>query len=89
MVITKEQKQDITKNFGKDINDTGKVEVQIAILTQEILELTKHMKVNKKDNHSKLGLHKKVSQRKSLLKYLKSESQERYTTILDELNLRK
>ncbi len=89
MAITKEQKQEIIKKFGANEKDTGKTEVQIAILTQEILELTEHMKVNKKDKHSKLGLHKKVSQRASLLKYLKSESEERYLKLLPELGLRK
>ena len=89
MAITKEKKQEILKKFGKTEKDTGRTEVQIAILTSEILELTEHMKVNKKDKHSKLGLYKKVSQRASLLKYLKKESNERYLVILKELNLRK
>ncbi len=89
MAITKEQKQEIISKFGSNDKDTGKTEVQIAILTFEILELTEHMKVNKKDKHSKLGLYKKVSKRSSLLKYLKSESEERYKNILKELKLRK
>ncbi len=89
MAITNEQKQEIIKKFGSNDKDTGKTEVQIAILTAEIIELTEHMKVNKKDKHSKLGLYKKVSKRASLLKYLKSESEERYQIILKELNLRK
>ncbi|BDU67690.1 MAG: 30S ribosomal protein S15 [Candidatus Tyloplasma litorale] len=89
MAITKERKEQIIKSFGKDEKDTGKTEVQIAILTEEILQLTEHMKVNKKDKHSKLGLYKKVSQRASLLKYLKSESEERYKELLEALNLRK
>lgn len=89
MAITKEFKQELIKKYGASEKDTGKPEVQIAILTHEILQLTEHMKVNKKDKHSKLGLYKKVSQRASLLKYLKSESEERYLKILSELNLRK
>lgn len=89
MAITKEQKQEIITKFGKNDKDTGATEVQIAILTAEILELTEHMKVNKKDKHSKLGLYKKVSQRASLLKYLASESQERYLKLISALGLRK
>lgn len=89
MAITKEQKQEIVKQFGANEKDTGKTEVQIAILTAEIKDLTEHMKVNKKDKHSKLGLYKKVSKRTSLLKYLRSESEERYQAILPALGLRK
>lgn len=89
MAITQEKKQEIIKKFGANEKDTGRTEVQIAILTEEILSLTEHMKVNKKDKHSKLGLYKKVSQRASLIKYLKSESNERYLAILEALNLRK
>ncbi len=89
MAITKEQKQEIVKQYGTNEKDTGKTEVQIAILTAEIKDLTEHMKVNKKDKHSKLGLYKKVSKRASLLKYLESESVERYKAILAALGLRK
>lgn len=89
MAITKENKKDIIKKFGKDANDSGKTEVQIAILTDEIIDLTEHMKLNKKDKHSKLGLHKKVSKRKSLLKYLKKENNDRYLAVIEKLNLRK
>ena len=89
MAITKEQKSEIVEKYGVDAKDTGKPEVQIAILTSEILDLTEHMKVNKKDKHSKLGLYKKVSKRASLIKYLKNKSPERHATILKELKLRK
>ncbi len=89
MAITKENKIEIIKQFGANEKDTGKTEVQIAILTAEIKDLTEHMKVNKKDKHSKLGLYKKVSKRASLLKYLKSESEERYKDLLPKLGLRK
>ncbi len=89
MAITKENKQEIVKQFGANEKDTGKTEVQIAILTAEIKDLTEHMKVNKKDKHSKLGLYKKVSKRASLLKYLASESEERYQAVLAALGLRK
>jgi small subunit ribosomal protein S15 len=88
MALTKEQKQELVKKYGKDANDTGAIEVQVAILTEEIKLLTAHMIANKKDNHSKLGLHKKVSKRRSLLAYLKKESFERYEAILKELNLK-
>ena len=89
MAITKEKKQEIIEKYGANSADTGRTEAQIAILTADILELTEHMKVHKKDKHSKLGLYKKVSKRASLLKYLKSESVERYTVLLASLNLRK
>jgi len=89
MAISKENKQEIISKYGENSKDTGRTEVQIAILTAEILELTEHMKVHKKDKHSKLGLYKKVSQRASLLKYLKSESVQRYQALLASLNLRK
>lgn len=89
MAITKEKKQELINEFGSNKDDTGKTEVQIAILTSEIIELTQHMKKNKKDNHSKVGLYKKVSQRDSLLAYLKSQSEERYLTLIKKLKLRK
>jgi small subunit ribosomal protein S15 len=88
MALTKQQKADIIKQFGKDAKDTGAPEVQVAILTQEIKQLTVHMIANKKDNHSKLGLHKKVSKRRSILAYLRNESFERYEKLLKELNLK-
>ena len=88
MALSKTQKAEIVSKYGKDAKDTGRPEVQIAILTVEIQQLTKHMIENKKDNHSKLGLHKKVSKRRSLLAYLKRESFERYEKILNELNLK-
>ncbi len=88
-MITKEQKQEIVKQFGENEKDTGKTEVQIAILTAEIKDLTEHMKVNKKDKHSKLGLYKKVSKRNSLLKYLKEQDFDRYSALIKKLGLRK
>ena len=88
MALTKQEKAEIVSKFGKDAKDTGAPEVQIAILTKEIELLTVHMISNKKDNHSKLGLHKKVSKRRSLLAYLKGESFERYEKLLKELNLK-
>ena len=89
MVVTIEEKQKIINQFGENKKDTGKTEVQIAILTSEIKELTEHMKVNKKDLHSKLGLYKKVSKRTSLLKYLKNKDEQRYFQLIKELKLRK
>ena len=88
-MITKEQKIEIVKKFGESEKDTGKTEVKIAILTAEIKDLTEHLKIHKKDKHSKLGLYKKVSMRKSLIKYLKENELDRYHVILKELNLRK
>ncbi len=82
-------KQQIIKEFGKNEKDSGNVEVQVAILTNEILNLTEHMKANKKDKHSKLGLYKKVSKRSSLLKYLRENDFERYSNLIKRLNLRK
>ncbi len=89
MAITKERKAELVAEYGQNEKDTGRPEVQIAILTEEIKALTEHMKDNKKDKHSKLGLHKKVSKRASLLKYLKNISEERYKALLPKLGLRK
>ncbi len=88
MSLSKETKEKIILEHGKDAKDTGLTEVQIAILTEEIKQLTAHMIANKKDNHSKSGLQKKVSRRRALLVYLKSESFERYTSLLENLNLK-
>ena len=68
--MTKERKQEIIETYKRDEKDTGSPEVQIALLTERINELTEHLKVHKKDNHSRRGLLKKVGQRRSLLKYL-------------------
>ena len=73
MALTSERKQDIIKRFAKDSKDTGSPEVQIAILTEEILVLTEHLKEHKHDYHSRRGLLKKVGQRRSLLNYLKNK----------------
>jgi small subunit ribosomal protein S15 len=89
MSLTKEKKIDLIKKFGEDTKDTGKPEVQIAILTEDIKELTDHLAVNKKDHHSKIGLFKKVGKRKKLLKYLMKKDINRYRTIISELGLRK
>ena len=89
MALTKERKAELVKKFGKDANDTGSIEVQIAILTEEINTLTEHFKTHKQDNHSKRGLLHKVGQRKSLLNYLIRTDVTRYRKVVKELGLRK
>lgn len=89
MALTKENKAEIVKKFGKDQNDTGSIEVQIAILTEEINSLTDHFKEHKHDHHSKRGLLKKVGQRRSLLNYLIKHDVTRYRKVVKELGLRK
>ena len=89
MALTKERKEELVKKFGKDANDTGAIEVQIAILTDEINTLTEHFKTHPKDNHSKRGLLHKVGQRKSLLNYLIENDVTRYRKVVKELGLRK
>ena len=87
--MTKERKTEIIKNFGRDEKDTGSSEVQIALLTERINELTEHLKVHKKDNHSRRGLLQMVGKRKSLLEYLKNEDVQRYREVIAKLGLRK
>ncbi len=89
MALTKEAKEQIVKNYGKDANDTGSIEVQIAILTEEINGLTEHFKEHQHDHHSKRGLLRKVGQRRSLLNYLKRNDITRYRNIVKALGLRK
>ena len=89
MALTKEEKAKLIKKYGKDANDTGSIEVQIAILTSEINSLTEHFKSHPKDNHSKRGLLHKVGQRKSLLNYLIKNDVTRYRKIVKDLGLRK
>lgn len=89
MALTKEKKQEIIKRFAKDEKDTGSAEVQIAILTEEILVLTEHLKEHKHDYHSRRGMLKKVGQRRSLLNYLKNKDITRYRDVIKELGLRK
>lgn len=88
-MIAKEKKTELIKKFGIKEGDTGSPEVQIAILTERIIELTAHLKVNPKDNHSRKGLFMMVGQRKGLLEYLKKKDINRYRAIIDKLNLRK
>lgn len=88
-MISKEKKQEIIKNFGRTPEDTGSPEVQIALLTERITELTEHLKINKKDHHSRRGLLKMVGQRRGLLEYLKKTNIEGYRELIERLNLRK
>lgn len=89
MALTKDEKQTIIKEFAKSENDTGSSEVQIAILTKEINDLTEHLKVHKHDYHSRRGLLKKVGQRKSLLQYLAKKDIQSYREVIKKLGLRK
>ena len=88
MPITKEEKQKYIDQFGSDSNDTGSSEVQIAILTHRIRELTDHVKIHKKDNHTRRGLVQLVSKRKKLLKYLMRSKAESYVKLIKELSIR-
>ena len=89
MALTKEIKEKIVKTFARSKNDTGSAEVQIAILTEEIKELTEHLKVHQHDHHSRRGLLKKVGQRRSLLNYLAKKDVQRYREVVSKLGLRK
>ena len=89
MKMTKERKQEIINTHKREENDTGSPEVQIAILTERISELTEHLKVHKKDNHSRRGLLKMIGKRRNLLNYLAKKDINRYREIVKKLNLRK
>ena len=88
-MISKEKKQAIIKEYGRSEGDTGSPEVQVAVLTARIQELTEHLKENKKDHHSRRGLLKMVGQRRGMLAYLKKTDIERYRTLIAKLGLRK
>ena len=88
-MIAKETKQQLIKEYAVHEGDTGSPEVQIAILTTRINELTEHLKANPKDNHSRRGLLKMVGKRRGLLDYLKEKDIARYRAIIEALNLRK
>ena len=87
--MTKERKQEVIDSFKRDDKDTGSSEVQIALLTERINELTEHLKIHKKDNHSRRGLLQMVGKRRNLLGYLKKTDLEKYRVIVEKLNLRK
>ena len=89
MSITAERKQELIKEHGRGKGDTGSPEVQVAILTQRIQNLTEHFKTHAKDNHSRRGLLMLVNQRRSLLDYLRRKDEKRYTDIIAKLGLRK
>lgn len=89
MALTKEAKEAIVKKYARGNNDTGSPEVQIAILTAEINELTEHLKEHKHDHHSRRGLLKKVGQRRSLQNYLFKKDVTRYRELISSLGLRK
>jgi small subunit ribosomal protein S15 len=89
MSVTAERKQKIIKDNAQSKGDTGSPEVQVAILTERITNLTEHFKTHAKDNHSRRGLLMLVNKRRSLLDYLKGEDNERYTALIAKLGLRK
>ena len=88
-MITKEQKAEIIKEYALKEGDTGSPEVQVAILTARTNDLNEHLKIHKKDHHSRRGLLKMVGQRRNLLNYLKDVDVERYRTLIARLGLRK
>lgn len=89
MAITKERKAEIINEFKVHENDTGSPEVQIAILTEEINNLNEHLRVHKKDHHSRRGLLKMVGKRRNLLNYLRDNDVTRYRTLIKKLGLRR
>ncbi len=89
MSITVERKAELIKEFGTKEGDTGSPEVQVAVLTERIINLTEHFKSHAKDNHSRRGLLKLVSQRRRLLDYVKGKDTERYQSLISRLGLRR
>ena len=89
MPLTKEQKAEIAAKYGRGSQDTGSAEVQIAILTASINQLTEHLKIHKKDHHSRRGLLLQVGQRRLLLNYLQQKDLVRYRKLINDLGLRR
>ena len=89
MSITPERKQELIKEFGAKDGDTGSPEVQVAILTERIKNQTEHFQGHKKDNHSRRGLLKMVSQRRKLLDYVKEKQEDRYQDLIKKLGIRR
>jgi small subunit ribosomal protein S15 len=89
MTVTAEKKQEIIQDNAREANDTGSPEVQVAILTERIRNLTEHFKGHHKDNHSRRGLLMMVNKRRTLLAYLKKKDVERYNSLIQKLGLRK
>ncbi len=86
--LTKEQKTELIGQYGRSGTDTGSAEVQVAMITERINELTEHLRTHKKDHHSRRGLLKLVGKRRRLLKYLERDDLERYRSLVSELGLR-
>ena len=89
MTLTKERKQELIDRFGESASDTGKAEVQIALLTERINGLTEHLRAHRKDHHSRRGLLMLVGRRRRFLNYLQRTDLERYRTLIRELGLRR
>jgi small subunit ribosomal protein S15 len=89
MPLTKEQKSEIATKYGRGPVDTGSADVQVAVLTASINQLTEHLKIHKKDHHSRRGLLMQVGQRRRLLAYLQRKDLERYRKLINELGLRR
>ena len=88
-MISKEKKAEIIAKYGKTPEDTGSAQVQVALLTERINELTEHLKVHKKDHHSRRGLLMMVGQRRGLLEYIKKDNIEEYRDLIEKLGIRK
>ena len=89
MTITVERKKEVIKEYATNPNDTGSPEVQVAVLSERIANLTEHFKTHVKDNHSRRGLIKMVSQRRRLLDYVKATDEKRYGALIERLGLRR
>jgi small subunit ribosomal protein S15 len=89
MSLTKERKQELVERFGSGAADTGRTEVQIALMTEQINDLTTHLRANRKDHHSRRGLLMLVGRRRRLLNYLQRSDLERYRAVIRELGLRR
>lgn len=89
MALTRDVKQAVIEKFKLHESDTGSPEVQIAILTERINELSRHLQVHKKDHHSRRGLYKMIGKRRGLLNYLQSKDIDRYRSLIEELGLRR
>jgi small subunit ribosomal protein S15 len=89
MPLTKDKKQELIDKYGRSGGDTGSAEVQVALLTERINELTEHLRTHSKDHHSRRGLLKMVGKRRRVLRYLESSDLERYRSLVSELGLRR
>ena len=87
-MITKEQKAELIKQYGKNEHDSGSAEVQVAILSERIRNLTEHLKSHKKDNHTRRGLMKLIGKRRGLLKHIKERDIEEYRALIKKLGIR-